>query len=75
MELCNLLFINFSWWLSGKESRRTVKNARDVTSIPELRRSPGGGNGNPLQYSCQKNLIDKVTWQSTVKMSQRVEHD
>ena len=33
-------------------------DARD-TSIPGLRRSPGGGNGNPLQYSCQENLMDR----------------
>ena len=36
------------WWLSGKES---ASNDRDVDSIPGLGRSPGGGNGNPLQYS------------------------
>ena len=34
-------------------------NARDVGSIPELGRSPGEGNGNPLQYSCLGNPMDK----------------
>ena len=31
---------------------------RDVGSIPELERSPGGGHGNPLQYSCLENIMD-----------------
>ena len=32
---------------------------RDTGSIPGVRRSPGGGNGNPLQYSCLENLMDR----------------
>ena len=43
-----------------------VGNARDVGSIPGLRRSPGGGNGNPLQYSCLENLMDRGAWRATV---------
>ena len=43
------------WWLSGKES---ACNARDVSSVPQLGRSPGRGNGNPLQYSCLENPMD-----------------
>ena len=39
---------------------------RDAGSIPGLRRSPGGGNGNPLQYSCLKNLMDRGAWQALV---------
>ena len=35
-------------------------------SIPGLRRSPGEGNGNPLQYSCLENSIDRGAWQVTV---------
>ena len=35
---------------------------RDVSSIPGLGRSPGGGNGNPLQYSCLGNLLDRGVW-------------
>ena len=34
----------------------------DVGSIPESGRFPGGGNGNPLQYSCLGNLMDRGTW-------------
>ena len=39
---------------------------RDVGSIPELGRSPGGGNGNPLQYSCLENSMDREAWQAIV---------
>ena len=39
----------------------------DVGFIPELGRSLGGGNGNPLQYSCLKNLMDTEVWQATVQ--------
>ena len=35
-------------------------------SIPELGRSPGEGNGNPLQYSCLENPMDRGAWQATV---------
>ena len=34
-------------------------------SIPGSGRSPGGGNGNPLQYSCQENPMDREAWQAT----------
>ena len=41
-------------------------DVRDTSSIPGLGRSPGGGNGNPLQYSCLGNPIDRGAWQATV---------
>ena len=50
-------------WLSHKES---VCNAEDVFSIPGLGRSPEEGNGNPLQYSCLGNPMDRGVWQCTV---------
>ena len=37
-------------------------DTRDMGSIPELGRSPGGGNGNPLQYSCMENSMDRGAW-------------
>ena len=47
-----------------------VKNppacAGDMGLIPGLGRSPGGGNGNPLQYSCLENSMDRGAWQATV---------
>ena len=50
-------------WLSGKES---ACNARDACSISELGRSPGGGKGNPLQYSCLENSMDSGAWLDAV---------
>ena len=41
-------------------------NAGDVGSIPGSGRSPGEGNGNPLQYSCLGNPMDRGAWQTTV---------
>ena len=42
-------------------------NTKDVGSIPGSGRSPGGGNGNPFQYSCLKNPMDKEAWWATVQ--------
>ena len=39
---------------------------RDEGLIPGLGRSPGGGNGNPLQYSCQENPMDRGAWEGRV---------
>ena len=39
---------------------------RDVGSIPGLGRSPGGGHGNPLQYSCPENPMDRGAWRAIV---------
>ena len=41
-------------------------NAGDVGLIPGSGRSPGGGNGSPLQYSCLENSRDRKAWQATV---------
>ena len=41
-------------------------NAGYAGSFPGLRRSPGGGHGNPLQYSCLENPMDRGAWQFTV---------
>ena len=41
-------------------------DTRVASLIPGLGRYPREGNGNPLQYSCLENLIDRVTWQATV---------
>ena len=42
------------------------EDAGDAESIPESGRSPGGGNSNPLQYSCLKNIMDRGAWQATI---------
>ena len=41
-------------------------DARFEDSFPGLGRSPGGGHGNPVQYSCLENATDKGAWQATV---------
>ena len=41
-------------------------DAREMGSIPGSRRSPGRGYGNPLQYSCLENPVDRVAWRATV---------
>ena len=38
----------------------------DVGSVPEWERFPGGGNGNPFQYSCLENSMDRGAWRATV---------
>ena len=50
----------------GKEPPANAGDVRDVGLIPGPGRSPGGQNGNPLQYSCLDNLMDRVAWQATV---------
>jgi len=51
-------------------------NARDMGSIPEMRRSPAVGNGNPLQYSCLENSMDRgATGGLQLMVSQRVRHE
>ena len=50
----------------GSDGKESVLNVGDPGSIPELGRSPGEGNGNPLQYSCLENPIDRGTWRARV---------
>ena len=56
----------------GKES---ACNSGDPGSIPGLRRSPGEGNGNPLQYSYLESPMDRGAWQAIVHGVTRVRHD
>jgi len=50
----------------GKESACNAGDTGDVGSIPGLGRSPGEGHGNPFQYSCLENPMDRGTWWATV---------
>jgi len=50
----------------GSEVKASASNAGDLGLIPGLGRSPGEGNGNPLQYSCMENPMDRGAWQATV---------
>ena len=53
--MCNIVWV--PWWLSGRES---IWQCRGHGFDPWVR------NGNPLQYSCLENLMDRGTWQATV---------
>ena len=57
---------NYLGFPGGSVCKESACNAGDLGSIPELGRSPGEGNGNPLQYSCLENPMDRGTWQATV---------
>ena len=59
----------YSWILrlhrsfpSGSDGKESTCNLGDLSSIPGLGRSPGEGNGNPLQYPCLENPMDKGAW-------------
>ena len=84
-------FVNFSSFLKyiaflirkspqdfpgGSDGKASVYNVRDLSSIPGLGRFPGEGNGNPLQYSCLENPMDRGAWCRLLSMGlQRVGHN
>ena len=69
-------FCSFLWltnipvgFPNGSVVKNQSANAADIQvagSIPGLERSPGGGYGNPLQYSCLENPMDRGAWRGTV---------
>ena len=59
----DLFMVGFPVDADGKES---ACNAGNRHSVPGSARSPGGGHGNPLQYSCLENPMDKGAWWATV---------
>ena len=63
LNLCKIWFGGFPGALYGKES---ACNAGELSLIPGSGRFPGVGNGNPLQYSCLENSMDRGAWQATV---------
>ena len=76
------LFLYFNDWvifIGGFLVTLVVKNlpanAGDVGSILGLERSPWEANGNPPQYSCLENPMDRGAWQTIVPGSQRIRHD
>ena len=50
----------------GSDSKQSACNEGDPGLIPGLGRSPEEGNGNPLQYSCHENLMDRGAWWATI---------
>ena len=70
--------MNLWGFLGGSVVKNPPANAgdvRDMGLIPGLGRSPGGGHGNPLQYSCLKNPVDRGAWLATVPGVPRVGHN
>ena len=65
LQLC-LHLARLPRWFSGKESPANTGGSNDVGSIPGLGESSKIGNGNPLQYSCLENSMDREAWQATV---------
>ena len=59
------LTLGFPGGTSSKELPATHRDLRDVGLIPESGKSPRGGHGNPLQYSCLENPMDRVAWRAT----------
>ena len=58
----------------GSDGKASAHNAGDPDSIPGLGRSPGEGNGNPLQYSCLQNSMGRGAWQPTAHGVKESEH-
>ena len=56
----------FILWLSSKESACNAGDAGEGGSVPGSGRCPGGGHGNPLQYSCLENPKDRRAWRAMV---------
>ena len=54
--------VPYNYFPGGLDGKVSAYNVRDRGSIPGLRRSPGEGNGNPLQYSCLENPMDGGAW-------------
>ena len=54
-------------FLDGSVVKNLPANAGDVGSVSASKRSPGGGNGNSLQYFCLDNPMDKEAWWATVR--------
>ena len=62
-------------FFGGSDGKASACNVGDSGSIPGSGRPPGEENGNPLQYSCLVNPMDRGAWQATVYGVTRVRHD
>ena len=60
------MHLGFPGGLAVKIPPANAGDAGDEGSMPGLGRSPGGGNGNPLQYSCLENSMDQRAWRAAV---------
>ena len=65
--ICKYLSLCWEWGFpGGSEGKASACSVGDPGSIPGLGRSPGEGNGNPLQYSCLENPMNRASWCTTV---------
>ena len=76
--MCDIVYVNvqhINTWMHvvgiwdfpcGSDGKETASNAGDLGLTPRLGRSPGGGYGNPLQYTCLENPMDRGAWWATV---------
>ena len=62
MQETRVRFLFWGGFPGGSEVKAPASNMGDPGSIPGLGRSPGEGNGNPLQYSCLENPMDREAW-------------
>ena len=78
-HFCSLLYSSVLMWTRGfpcsSVGKESACNAGDLGSIPGSGRSPGEGNGNPLQYSCLENPMDRGAWKAMVHRVTKVGHD
>ena len=69
-SLAAVTFVPYTWGIPGgagvKNLPANAGDTRDAGLIPGSGRSPGEGNGNPLQYSCLENPMDRGAWWATV---------
>ena len=65
-EVITSSFITSQGFPGGSDGKSSACNVGDLGSIPGLGRSPGEGNGNPLQYSCLENSMDGGAWWAAI---------
>ena len=63
---CTYIYCTWAFQMALVVKLANARNIRDVDSNPRLGRFPGGGHGNPLQYSCLENPMDRGAWKATV---------
>ena len=63
---CHECFPKAIGFPDGSDSKESAYNVGDLGSVPRLGRSPGEGNGSPLQYSCLEKSMDRGAWRATV---------
>ena len=75
IPLFNIKFLYTMGFPDGSDGKKSAFNAGDLGSIAGLVRCSGEGNGNPLQYSCLENSMNRGVWGATVHGGCRVGHD